>query len=212
MTVVRPESLTPEQTYKLLCGIVVPRPIAWITTRSPEGTLNLAPFSCFTFVSNAPPMVGVNIGRKSGERKDTGRNIDDTGEFVVHIPDETMIEPVHLSAVEHPPGDSEVELLGLETLASQHVGVPRLTAPAVAMECRLHSATAYGSTGAEFVVGEVLAFHVRDALLHDNKIDTRTLAPIARVGGPVYAGLGEMTRMAPIAQTPKTTLTPEDSR
>lgn len=212
MTTVQPGTLTPEQTYKLLCGVVVPRPIAWITTRSPAGTLNLAPFSCFTFVSNAPPMVGINIGRKSGERKDTGRNIHDAGEFVVHVPDESMIEPVHLSAVEHPPGDSEVGLLGLETLASQHVGVPRLAAPAVAMECRLHSVTAYGSTGAEFVVGEVLAFHVRDGLLDDNKIDTRALAPIARVGGPVYAGLGEMTQMAPIAQTPKTVLTAEGPR
>ncbi|ALE76429.1 flavin reductase [Pseudonocardia sp. EC080610-09] len=212
MTVVAPGALTPEQTYKLLCGIVVPRPIAWITTASPTGTVNLAPFSCFTFVSNAPPMVGINIGRKSGRRKDTGHNIHETGEFVVHIPDESMIEPVHLSAVEHPPGDSEVELLGLETVASQHVGVPRLAAPAVALECRLHSSTAYGSTGAEFVVGEVLAFHVRDGLLEDNKIDTQALAPIARVGGPVYAGLGEMTRMTPIAQTPKTVLTTEGPR
>lgn len=86
MTIVLPESMTPEQTYKLLTGVVVPRPIAWITTLSTSGVINLAPFSCFTFVSNAPPMIGINIGRKAGERKDTGHNIHETGEFVVHIP------------------------------------------------------------------------------------------------------------------------------
>ncbi|MEQ3551048.1 flavin reductase family protein [Pseudonocardia nematodicida] len=206
MTVVAPGSLSPEQTYRLLTGVVVPRPIAWITTLSGDGVLNLAPFSCFTFVSNAPPMIGVNIGRKAGERKDTGHNIHTTGEFVVHIPDESMISDVHASAVEHPADASEVEILGLATTPSEHVAVPRLAGPAIAMECRLHSATAYGATGAEFVVGEVLAFHVRDGLLTDGKIDTAALAPIARLGGPTYAGLGAITRMQAVVQTPKSVL------
>jgi flavin reductase (DIM6/NTAB) family NADH-FMN oxidoreductase RutF len=211
MTRVLPESMTPEQTYRLLTGVVVPRPIAWVTTRSSDGVLNLAPFSAFTFVSNAPPMVGINVGRKAGRRKDTGHNIHETGEFVVHVPDGSMIEPVHLSAVEHGPEVDETELLGLATTPSDRVSVPRLVAPAVALECRLHSATAYGSTGSEFVVGEIVAFHVRDGLLTDGKIDTRALAPIARLAGPTYAGLGPVTTMAPIAQTPKTLLATETS-
>ncbi|MBK1783635.1 flavin reductase family protein [Prauserella cavernicola] len=206
MTTVLPASLTPEQTYRLLTGVVVPRPIAWVSTLSDEGVLNLAPFSCFTFVSNSPPMLGINVGRKAGRRKDTGRNIHDRGEYVVHIPDESMVEAVHLSAVEHPPATSEVELLGLETVESDLVSVPRLASAAIALECRLHSATEYGRTGAEFLVGEVVAFHVRDGLLENGKIDTAALAPIARLGGPNYAGLGAVTTMSAIAQTPKSVL------
>ncbi|MFF5989940.1 flavin reductase family protein [Prauserella flavalba] len=206
MTTVLPGSLTPEQTYRLLTGVVVPRPIAWVTTLSGDGVVNLAPFSCFTFVSNAPPMLGVNVGRKAGHRKDTGRNIHDRGEYVVHIPDESMVEAVHLSAVEHPPDTSEVDVLGLDTASCDVVAVPRLARAAIALECRLHSATEYGRTGAEFIVGEVMAFHVRDGLLHNGKIDTLALAPIARLGGPNYAGLGSVTTMTAIGQTPKSVL------
>ena len=84
-------SLGADAAYKLLTGVVVPRPIAWVTTISTAGVVNLAPFSAFTFVSNKPPMVGINVGRKAGQLKDTARNIHETGEFVVNIADETMI-------------------------------------------------------------------------------------------------------------------------
>ena len=101
------EGIAPQGIYKLITGIVVPRPIAWVTTRSLGGHINLAPFSAFTFVSNSPPMVGINVGRKAGVMKDTGQNIHATGEFVVNIADESMIEHVHLSATEYAPEVSE---------------------------------------------------------------------------------------------------------
>ncbi|MGH7470248.1 MAG: flavin reductase family protein [Cupriavidus necator] len=157
--------LNPQQTYKLMTGMVVPRPIAWVTTRSVEGVINLAPFSAFTFVSNKPPMLGINIGRKAGRIKDTAQNIHASGEYVIHIGDSSLVEAIHESAVEHEPHVSEVELLGLETTASERVSVPRLVAPPIAMECRLHQALSFGDTGSEFVVGEVLVFHVREGLL-----------------------------------------------
>ena len=135
----RCKSTDAEQTYKLLTGVVVPRPIAWITTRSATGVVNVAPFSAFTFVSNKPPLLGVNIGRKAGLRKDTAHHIMATGEFVVHIANSALTPEVHASAVEHPPDVSEVDLLGLRTLPSQHLAVPRLQAAPVAMECRLPS-------------------------------------------------------------------------
>ena len=99
--------LNPEQTYRLMSGIIVPRPIAWISSVNAHGVVNLAPFSCYTFVSNQPPMIGVNIGRKAGQRKDTGRNIMENGHFVVNIADETLLDPLHESAQEHPPEVSE---------------------------------------------------------------------------------------------------------
>jgi flavin reductase (DIM6/NTAB) family NADH-FMN oxidoreductase RutF len=197
-------TLGPEAMYKLLTGIVVPRPIAWVTTLSPGGNVNLAPFSAFTFVSNKPPMVGINVGRKAGVMKDTGNNIRATGEFVVNIPDETMIEPVHLSAVEYPPEVSEADLLGLPVAPGTHLRTPRLADAPISMECRFHRAIAFGDTGSEFMVGEVIAFHIRDGLLVNGKIDTAKLRPICRLGGPNYALLGEIVAMQPIAQTAKT--------
>jgi len=198
--------LDPEATYKLITGIIVPRPIAWVTTLSPGGAVNLAPFSAFTFVSNKPPMVGINVGRKAGRLKDTGVNIHAGGEFVVNIADENLIEPVHLSAIEYAQEVSEADLLGLELKASQAVRVPSLAAAPISLECRFHSATAYGETGSEFMVGEVLVFHIRDGLCVNGKIDTAQLRPLCRIGGPNYAKLGEILSMQPIGQTPKTVL------
>lgn len=201
-------SLDAQSTYKLMTGVVVPRPIAWITSVSDRGIVNLAPFSCFTFVSNKPPMVGINIGRKAGQRKDTGANIHALGEFVVHIGDETLIEPIHLSAVEHAADVSEVELLGLHTTPSRRISVPRLREAPIALECRLHRAIEFGQTGAEFFVGEVLLFHIRDGLCVDGKIDTAQLRPICRLGGPNYARLGDIVSMRPLQQTPKAVIRP----
>ena len=116
-----PENLDPQATYKLLTGVVVPRPIAWVTTVTAAGGVNLAPFSAFTFVSSKPPMVGINVGRKAGVMKDTGSNILRTGEYVIHVPDTGLLEAVHQSSVEHPADVSEVELLGLQTIASRNV-------------------------------------------------------------------------------------------
>ena len=198
--------LNPQQTYKLITGVVVPRPIAWICSRSPEGVLNLAPFSAFTFVSTKPPLLGVNVGRKAGVRKDTGHNIHASGEYVVHIGDVSLVRAIHESAVEHAPEVSEVELLGLQTTPSERIGVPRLTAPPVAMECRLHRAIEFGDTGSEFIVGEVLVFHLREGLLQHGKIDSAALDPVCRLAGPRYAGLGPVISMRPIAQTDKSVL------
>ena len=199
-------TLDPETAYKLITGIVVPRPIAWVTTLGEAGQVNLAPFSAFTFVSNKPVMIGINVGRKAGRFKDTGHNILRTGEFVAHIADDSLIEAVHHSAIEYPPEVSEVEKIGLATRPSESVKVPRLEVAPIAMECRFHQAVAFGDTGSQFMVGEVLVFHIRDDIYGNGRIDTGKLRPICRIAGPRYAKLGEIVTMAPIAQTAKTVL------
>lgn len=198
--------LNPEETYKLMTGVVVPRPIAWISSLSETGTVNLAPFSCYTIVSNKPPMVGVNIGRKAGMRKDTANNIRHNGDFVINIGNEELLESVHLSAVEYPADVSEVELLGLGTVPCNIVTAPRIAAAPISLECRLHSITPFGETGAEFFVGEIVMFHFRDGLVQNGKIDTAKLRPICRLGGPNYATLGDIITMPTIAQTSKTVI------
>ncbi|MGM4991511.1 flavin reductase family protein [Tardiphaga sp. 841_E9_N1_2] len=198
-----PAELGAEKAYRLLTGIVVPRPIAWVTSLSQAGTVNLAPFSAFTFVSPKPPMLAISVGRKSGVYKDTARNILDREEYVIHIADSPLMSAVHESSAEHPPEVSEVEVLGLETTPSDHIGVPRLTAPPIAMECRFRQCLEFGDTRSRLIVGEVVAFHIKDDLLANGKIETESLDPIARIAGPRYARLGEIFTLKSVFQTSK---------
>ncbi len=187
--------LSVDKTYKLLTGVVVPRPIAWITTLSPGGKVNAAPFSAFVIVSTDPAMVGISVSRRAGEIKDTERNIRGRREFVVNIADFSQLQALHDTSEVYPPEVSEAELLGLETAASRLLSVPRLAAAPGALECRLHSILPFGRQH-HFVVGEVVAYHLRDGLLVDGKVATQALGPIARVGGPNYAELGVITPQA----------------
>jgi flavin reductase (DIM6/NTAB) family NADH-FMN oxidoreductase RutF len=203
MTEVDPKNLAAEAAYRLLIGIVVPRPVAWVTTLSATGGVNLAPFSNFTFVSPKPPLLAISVGSKAGVYKDTARNILASEDYVVHIADRPLIKPMHLSSIEHPPHVSEVEELGLATLPSRHVRPPRLAVAPIAMECRLRHCIEFGETRSRLLVGEVVLFHFRDGLLKAGKIDTRELDPVCRLGGPLYATLGDIVTMQPVAQTEK---------
>ncbi|MBM3602139.1 MAG: flavin reductase family protein [Alphaproteobacteria bacterium] len=187
-----------DAAYKLLVGCIVPRPIAWVTTLSPEGTVNLAPFSAFTFVSSDPPMVAFSVGLREGQPKDTARNIDALPEFVVHIGAEDQIEVIHKSSAEYPQDVSETEALGLATVPSDLVKPPRLAAAPIAMECRLAHAIDFGREPSTLYVGEVVMFHARDGLVRDGKIDTAELKPAVRVASPNYARLGEIIRVKPM--------------
>lgn len=197
------EGLDAEAAYKLLVGSVVPRPIAWVTTMSRAGRVNAAPFSAFTFVSNKPPMVGVSIGRKAGALKDTARNILDTGEFVVNIANESQLETLHLTAQEFPDTVSEIDALAIEVAASTLISPPRIADAPVSFECVLHQSLEFGDFRSNFFVGEVRMFHVRDGCIANGKIDTQTLRPIARLGGPHYAQLGATITMKTIAVSEK---------
>jgi flavin reductase (DIM6/NTAB) family NADH-FMN oxidoreductase RutF len=200
-----PAELGAEKAYRLLTGIVVPRPIAWVTSQSRAGTINLAPFSAFTFVSPKPPMLAISVGRKGNIYKDTAHNILATEEYVIHIADSPLMNAVHESSVEHPSDVSEVEHLQLETVASERIKVPRLAAPPVAMECRFHQCLEFGETKSRLIVGEVVMFHIRDGLLNNGKVETAALDPIARIGGPRYARLGDIVTLKSVFQTRKST-------
>jgi len=171
-----PTELGAERIYRLMTGIVVPRPIAWVTSLSSKGVLNLAPFSAFTFVSQKPPMLAISVGRKGANYKDTGHNILDTGEYVIHIADTPLMNAVHDSSVEHPPEISEVEHLGLETLPCDLVKVRRLAAAPIAMECRFRQCLEFGEAKSRLIVGEVVMFHLRDGLVNDGKVDSNVAA------------------------------------
>ena len=199
-----PAYLDPETAYRLITGVVVPRPIAWVTSLSATGVLNLAPFSAFMFVAPKPPMLAISVGRKGNIYKDTAQNILNNEEYVVHIADSSLMNAVHESSTEHPPDVSEVDELGLATLPGERIKVPRLAAAPIAMECRFRQCLEFGETRSRLIIGEVLVFHIRDGLLNNGKIETEALDPIARIAGPRYAKLGEIVTLKSVFQTSKT--------
>jgi flavin reductase (DIM6/NTAB) family NADH-FMN oxidoreductase RutF len=181
--------LAPLDRYKLLCGVVVPRPIAFVTTLDENGKVNAAPFSFFNVFSEDPPLVVLGLQHKpDGSPKDTTRNIHRSGQFVVHMVDEALAAAMNDCAVDFPSGSSEVEATGLQTLPSVDVAVPRLAAAPFALECRQHVALALGP-GRELLVGEVLRLHAREGLVDESRmyVDFDVYQPIGRLFGNLYS-------------------------
>jgi flavin reductase (DIM6/NTAB) family NADH-FMN oxidoreductase RutF len=191
-------ALDAADTYRLLVGSVVPRPIAWVTSGIPPRPVNLAPFSSFAWVSQHPAMLGFTVNRRATGRKDTIRNIEDAGEYVINIAGETMLATLHASSEWMSPDASEVEALGLELSASTFVRVPRLAGVPVSMECIHHQTIQFSPTGGEFVVGRVVGWHIDDAVMVDGRIDTELVRPLGRLAGPRYTGLGEVIELPPV--------------
>jgi len=180
--------LDPGHRYKLLTALVVPRPIALVTTLGPEGVTNAAPYSFFNTFGQEPPLVVLGIERRDAvTAKDTGRNIDVTGEFVVNLVDEDLAEAMNLCAVDFPAGVSEPEIAGLELAPSRFVRPGRIARAPAALECRLFTLMRIGARR-ELVIGEVVGAHVRDGLLDRERlrIDYDRYRPVGRLCGDLY--------------------------
>lgn len=180
---------SPAKNYFLLTSVLAPRPIAWVTSRSAAGVVNVAPFSFYGGISGDPPIFGLGIGRRpDGARKDSARNAIEQGEFVVHLAETGQIDAMVASSAEYPPERSEAEELGLALEPSQVVGVPSLAAARVRLECRLHRHLEVGDGPVDFVMGEVLAFVLADGLIDEQgRVRQGELQPLARLGGKLYA-------------------------
>lgn len=202
-TCVDGDKLDTETAYRLLVGCVAPRPVAWITTVDEQGRVNAAPFSSYNYVATSPPMLAINIAKRpgSGNTKDTARNIVRSREFVVNVATEHNMELMHLSAQEFAPDVSEVEALDIALLPSRHVRPPRIAISPVQMECRLDQVIVLGRGINTLYIGEIVAFHLSDAVYDGKRVDTAKMRPIARLGGPFYAGLGEIFER-PMLQKP----------
>ena len=173
---------TKADNYKLLTNLVVPRPIAWISSRSPDGVVNLAPFSFFNAVGSDPLYLIVSIGdNDAGGPKDTARNIRASGEFVVNLVTEELFDAMNLSAADFPPEQSELEAAHLHAAPSVRIGAPRVAEAQASLECKLHSAQSLGAN--TLFIGEVVMFHVADHLLGP-RLHIENFAPIGRLGSP----------------------------
>jgi flavin reductase (DIM6/NTAB) family NADH-FMN oxidoreductase RutF len=168
--------------YKILTNVVVPRPIAWVTSRDQSGVVNLAPFSFFNAVGSDPIYVIVSIGlRDDGSLKDTARNIEAGGEFVVNLVTEPLLAAMNISAAEFPPDASELSAADLKSAPCVRVGVPRLADSQVSLECKLFQSHSLGTN--TLYIGEVVMFHVADDLLGP-RLRIKNFAPIGRLGSP----------------------------
>ncbi|MFF2486229.1 flavin reductase family protein [Microbacterium sp. NPDC058062] len=172
----------------LVHRLVIPRPVAWVSTRSASGADNLAPHSFFTVVSTRPSILMISsIGFK-----DTARNVIETGEFVVNVSSEANVESINLTATEYPPELSEFDEVGVRRLRSILVNAPSVAESAAAMECRL---VRHEEIGNGFLLfGEVVAITVDPAVCGDRGPESGLLRPVARLGGIEWTTLGTVTR------------------
>lgn len=182
------------QIYKLMTGIIVPRPIALVSTVDGAGNTNLAPFSFFAGVGSAPPTVlfcpalrpaGTD---QAGQRKDTLRNVEETREFVINVVSEAIAAQTNTAAAEVGPEVDEFKLSGLTPLASEVVRAPRVAESPAQMECKLMQVIYTGDKPASgvIVLGEIVRFHVREDLVDDFRVDPAGLDAVGRMAGNTW--------------------------
>jgi flavin reductase (DIM6/NTAB) family NADH-FMN oxidoreductase RutF len=187
---IKPDALPWSEAYKLLTGAIQPRPIAFVSTVDQDGRANLAPFSFFTAICADPMMICFSPMRRGtdGEKKDTLNNIEQTGEFVVNIISEKIVNEMNECAVEFAPDVDEFEEAGLTKAASEIIVPPRVAESDVQLECVLHDVLHFGDQpgAGSLVIGRVVNIHASDAVYEDGKIHSGKFKPIGRLAGPLY--------------------------
>lgn len=178
--------LEPFAVYRLLTSTVLPRPIAWVSTVSADGVDNLAPHSFFTVSSVTPPIVQfTSVGRK-----DSLRNVEATGQFVVNLAPESLIEEVNKTATDFPAGVSEFDAVGLRREAGARVKAPRVAGSPAALECELHSTLGLGDSTVVF--GRVVHIAIDDSVLDNGHPEVTRMRPLSRLGKDEWGTLGEV--------------------
>ncbi|MER6014408.1 flavin reductase family protein [Streptomyces bluensis] len=172
--------------YRLLTSTVVPRPIAWVSTVSAEGVDNLAPHSFFTISSIAPPILQfTSVGRK-----DSLRNVEATGQFVINLAPEPFLEKINETAADFPREVSEFDAVGVGREPGVRVRAPRVAGSPVALECELHSTLVLGDSTVVF--GQVVHIAIDDAVLDQDHPEATRLRPLTRLGKDEWGTLGEV--------------------
>lgn len=190
-------SLKPLQRYHWLTQTLIPRPIAWVLTQHEDGHYNLAPFSFFTAISSAPPLLMFSAGKKpDGSPKDSVRNAERLGKLVIHIASANLLDPLNESSATLPAEVSEVETLGLETVDFEGFDLPRLAAAPVAYGCSVHSIQPMGDVPQSLVFARVEKLYVKDSAVASTgegryHVSASAIDPLARLGAREYATLGE---------------------
>ena len=194
--------LTAYQRYKLMASLIVPRPIALVTTQNADGVVNAAPFSMFNMMGEDPPILMISINKlKDTGLKDTAANILANGEFVVHIADEAMAVQMHRCGDTLPASRSELDHVGLTTAASMAVLPPRIAEAPVAFDCRLHETLETASR--HIFIGTVLWLHAREDLIdiERHRVRLQNFFPVARFGASYYIRTRDRFSMDDVASS-----------
>lgn len=198
MATIDPASLSPRDAHRLLTSAFVPRPIALVGTIGPDGVTNCAPFSFANGVSSHPPVMMVAISGRAGSQKDTLRNILATGEYTINVVDEPLMERMHRCSAAFPPEVSEFVAVGLTPRPSLRVRAPGVAESPITMELRLREAIAVAGTGTTLVLGDVVLYHVADAVLSDGAVVPERLRAVGRLGKDVYTVITSTVRLPPV--------------
>ncbi|UFS58717.1 flavin reductase family protein [Subtercola endophyticus] len=175
------------ERYKLMASLIVPRPIAFVTTVDADLVVNAAPFSMFCMLGEEPPLLLISLNRTAGGgQKDTAQNIDLTNEFVVHMVDEALAHTADRCSETMPHGTSELDAVGLGTIASRVVSAPTIQSAPVAFECVLHEKIE--TTSREIFIGRIVSLHTRDDLIDTDlwRVNLSQYFPVARFGASFY--------------------------
>ena len=192
------DALEPGERYKLLTAVVIPRPVAWVTTVDARGTVNAAPYSFFNVFGEEPALIVLGLQHRSdGAPKDTTRNIAASGEFVVNIATPALLEAMVGTAAAYPPESGEPEALGLALAPSVRVAPPRLADAPAALECRRLVNLSFGPNR-DLLVGEAIGLASREGLIDPERhhVDWQGDWPLARLFADRYASLEELPRHA----------------
>jgi flavin reductase (DIM6/NTAB) family NADH-FMN oxidoreductase RutF len=193
-------SLSPRNAYQWMASSIMPRPIAWVSTVSPEGATNLAPFSFFQGITGNPPtLMFVPVNNRDGKKKDTLRNVELVGEFVVNLVSHAMASKMNDTAAQLPYGESEFSRFGIRELPSAKVRPPRVEGAPISFECRLDQIVRIGEgpIAANVVFGRILALHVSDGVIGPGGLpDASKLDLVGRMGGEDYATTREIFNLA----------------
>jgi flavin reductase (DIM6/NTAB) family NADH-FMN oxidoreductase RutF len=190
-----PHALESTAVYKLLISSVVPRPIAWVSSVDAAGIANLAPFSYFMAITDSPPTIAFSCSPRAAGKKDTLRNVEASGEFVVNIVDDDRAEQMNLTSGDYPPEVDEFALTRLTAAPSLKVKAPRVAEAPINMECRLVRIIPVGK--ANLILGEVVQWHVRDDVYDaaTGRLDMSKLKPVGRLTGNLYSHIHQIFEM-----------------
>jgi flavin reductase (DIM6/NTAB) family NADH-FMN oxidoreductase RutF len=194
MVGLNPAEHPPQQIYKIMTGIIVPRPIALVSTIDSDGVPNVAPFSFFCGVGSVPPTLlfcpalHATQGADPTRRKDTLRNVEETGEFVVNVVNDAIAAAANATAANVPPDVDEFQLAGLTPIQGEVVRAPRVSESPAQMECKLLQViyTSRRPGGGVIVLGEIVRFHVRADLLDNFRVDPAGLDAVGRMAGNTW--------------------------
>ena len=192
------DDLENRDRYHLLTSLVVPRPIGWVSSRSSSGILNLAPFSYFAALAATPLLLGLSIGSRRGSPKDTLTNIRESGEFCINVVTEKHLAAMNESSGEHPPDIDEFTVAGVRAAEAEMVSAPYVSDCPAVFECRLYKEVELGSPTTAFVIGEAVGVRLDPALSFvpgTRQVDPADLRPVARLGGEMYAFLGQISSL-----------------